>query len=146
MEDEKQSELELDGLQIPETHTAIKANSRLMDDLARIRLKGYSEEEIKNKLEEMGYQPSTIQRFIRGVNLRLESHHKIIKKQRVSSRKRDSSGRFLKTVPKPTPEEIEVTTQEAQPEIFPDSRPYEEPKEETVRVQSVLTDFADFSP
>jgi hypothetical protein len=64
-------------LEIPLGHTAVRVNNEFMDRLALMRVeKQWSERDLKDFLEMKGYRPETINRYVRGVNLRLKSKRK----------------------------------------------------------------------
>jgi hypothetical protein len=61
-------------LEIPLGHTAVRVNNEFMDRLALMRVeKRWSERDLKEFLEMKGYRPETINRYVRGVNLRLDA-------------------------------------------------------------------------
>jgi len=58
-------------LEIPLGHTAVRVNNEFMDRLALAMVeKRWSERDLKDFLEMKGYRPETINRYVRGVNLR----------------------------------------------------------------------------
>lgn len=60
-------------LEIPLGHTAVRVNNEFMDRLALVMVeKRLSEKDLKEFLEMKGYRPETINRYLRGVNLRLD--------------------------------------------------------------------------
>ena len=70
-------------LEIPRSHTAVRENNDFMDKLALMRAeKHWSEKDQKDWLEARGYRPETINRFCRGVNLRLFNLNHTEKKPR----------------------------------------------------------------
>jgi len=71
-------------LDIPRSHTAVRENNEFMDKLALMRVEHHwSERDLMDFLEAKGYRPETINRFNRGVNIRLSKfNHKEERRQR----------------------------------------------------------------
>jgi hypothetical protein len=101
MEEAKDSELT-----IPSSYTGIRANTSLMDNLAKeILLNQKTRDEVLEWLQYHGFKEGTIDRFMRGIDLRLNNGSKQARKEKVALRKRDAKGHFIKSFAKPANEE-----------------------------------------
>lgn len=61
---------EIDGIEIPLSHQSIRDTWRLLDELVRRRVDGWTERDVVAFLSEVGYKPQTARRFSEAVELR----------------------------------------------------------------------------
>lgn len=65
-------DFEIEGIEVPVQHSAVRGAWRFLDQLTLKRVDGWSVKQVTDLLRELGYRPETVSRFADVVELRYQ--------------------------------------------------------------------------